>query len=43
VVNEYRQQREAAPEVDAVDAFCRSRHVPLAPISSIAPSNSHSL
>src|SRR4029077_21156409 len=30
VVNEYRQQRKAAPEVDAVDAFCRSRHVPLA-------------
>jgi hypothetical protein len=40
VVNEYRQQPKAAPEVDTVDAFCRNRHVP--PISSIAPDNSHS-
>jgi hypothetical protein len=31
VVNEYRQQRKATPEVDAVDPFCRSRHVPLVP------------
>jgi hypothetical protein len=37
VVNEYHQQRKAAPEVDAVDAFCRSGHVPPPRFSSIAP------
>jgi hypothetical protein len=31
VVNEDRQQRKATPEVDAVDTFCRSRHVSFAP------------
>jgi hypothetical protein len=31
VVNEYHQQRNAAPEVDAIDAFCWRGHVPPVP------------
>jgi|SRR6516164_10107260 hypothetical protein len=41
VVNEYRQQREAAPEVDAVDAFRWSRHVPPPRFHRSPPINSH--
>src|SRR5258707_13032546 len=43
VVNEYRQQREAAPECDAVDAFRWSRHVPPPRFHRSPPINSHSL